>query len=119
VDDELAVHATIQLLLERTDHSFASDGCRDHALIEEAFDLRCLDSWCREWTGSKRCGSPTNRTNGGSGSARSSQHNSNEICGIPCAELLHDIGAMIFDRTRADAEFASGFLVGGTGCEAL
>src|ERR1700753_2592475 len=71
------------------------------------------------WTVGKRCGSYTNRADGGSGRARGGQHNSNEIGGIPGAELLHDVGAMIFDRTRADAEFASGFLVGGAGCEAL
>src|SRR5712692_8064125 len=32
---------------------------------------------------------------------------------VVCAELLHDVRAVKFDRARADAERSSGFLAGG------
>ncbi len=42
---------------------------------------------------------------------RSRHHDTDEVGGIAGAELLHDIGAMILDRSRADAEMAPGLLV--------
>src|SRR6266566_7457813 len=59
------------------------------------------------------------RARAGSGIARDGHHNPDEIRGIPCAELFHDVGAMILNRTRADSELAPGFLVGGAGGELL
>src|SRR3977135_215339 len=44
--------------------------------------------------------------------ALGSHHDADEIGGIARAELLHDVGTVIFDGARADPEVASGFLVG-------
>ena len=54
-----------------------------------------------------------------SGSARGAHHNPDQIGRIPGAQLFHDVGAMIFDRTRADPKVTAGFLVGGAGGELL
>src|SRR6185312_4062474 len=51
--------------------------------------------------------------------ARAAQHDAHEIGGVPGAELLHDSRAMDFDSARADAELASGLLVGEALCDAL
>src|ERR1700761_1931703 len=42
------------------------------------------------------------------------QHDSHQIGGIFGTELFHDASAVHFDRARADAESAAGFLIGST-----
>ena len=51
--------------------------------------------------------------------ARRGHHDPHQIGRVPGAELLHDVGAVIFDRARADSELAPGFLVGGARGELL
>src|SRR5262249_40368353 len=46
-------------------------------------------------------------------------HDPDEVGGIFRAELLHDVGAMVFDSARADTQMPPGFLVGSAGCELL
>src|ERR1700752_5196348 len=47
-----------------------------------------------------------------SGVTRRRHHDADEIRGVARPELLHDVGAMVLDGARADAEMAAGFLVG-------
>src|ERR1700719_2933534 len=42
----------------------------------------------------------------------SAEHDPHQVDGIPGAKLVHDAGAMDFDRPDADAEIARGGLVG-------
>src|SRR6266853_258498 len=49
------------------------------------------------------------------GGALRGHHDADEIGRVPRTELLHDVGAVIFDRARADPKRASGFLVGRAG----
>ena len=50
---------------------------------------------------------------------RGGHHDPDQIGGVPRAELLHDVGAVILDRARADPEMPSRFLVGSAGGELL
>src|SRR5450755_4733314 len=54
-----------------------------------------------------------------SGRSRGRHHDTDEISRILGAQLLHDIGAMVFNGARTDSERASGFLVGRARCELL
>ncbi len=54
-----------------------------------------------------------------SGLSRGGHHDPDQIGGVSRPELLHDIGAMVLDRSRADPEMPSRFLVGGAGGELL
>src|SRR3954463_13513494 len=55
----------------------------------------------------------------GSARTRGGQYNPDEIGRVSCAELLHDVRAMIFNGAGADAKMTPGLLVGRAGCELL
>src|SRR6185436_12549842 len=46
-------------------------------------------------------------------------HDPDQVGGVPRAEFLHDVGAVILDRARADPKMPSRFLVGSTRSELL
>src|SRR5262245_20242748 len=50
---------------------------------------------------------------------RGGHHDTDQVGDVARAELLHDVGAVVLDGTRADAERAAGFLVGRTAGELL
>src|ERR1700744_1009792 len=54
-----------------------------------------------------------------SGRALRGHHDADEVGGVPGAELLHDVGAVILNSPRADTERAAGFLVRGAAGELL
>src|SRR4051812_15100764 len=54
-----------------------------------------------------------------SGLTRRRHHDPDQVGGIACAELLHDIGAVVLDGPRADPEMPARFLVGRASGELL
>src|SRR5436190_18250933 len=121
VDDDTAVQATVRLLLERAGHSVVTtgDGRKGLALIEAGEDVekQQIEITCMIRKGARRPSAGIG--NAPSGLPRGGHHDPDQIGGVPRSKLLHDIGAVILDRSRADPEMPPCFLVGRAGSELL
>lgn len=84
-------------------HRLRKDGLQQHE-IEASF------GW--ETEHSRTSASDESLEGDGSDVSRCSEDGANEIGGVLGAQLLHDIGAVIFDGARADSKVPARLLVG-------